>query len=495
MQKITRNKIKHLAVNIVKALRTTHREYLYGLMLMVSYMSIVLIWRSIDQRPPNWDMARHLYTAEVYARLLSEYHWLDLIWQYMYYPPILYIWAAKWQTLFGHSVVSAVASNVLWVGMTIGSMIAIGRSLRIKYAGLLGSVFFFTMPLVGSVVRDYQIDIPLTAMVALTLALLIRSKRFTSFNWSLFCGICFGLGMLTKWTYPAFVALPAVIVMLAGLSARRDRRVVLQNIITSLAVGVVIAQPWYVRNIDAVRGDFQANGAAAGVNEGDPTVLSFAGLFWYPRAILREYLWLPWLAPVVAALAHAVKSRSQGLSLETLVLLSSSLGGLLCFTLLRNKDARYIMPIFIGVSIWAGVQLASWLHKNSTQILTGVIGALITLSYLATSFLSLNANFALGPLTWWRSTGYITGSPERAQWCQEDAFVRAQSYSPNIRSIGLDTIWYNGWGNSYYAIRDKAQSTAAERTIIIERSLVLRGNTLWSCQNPDQTWVNIYWQE
>ena len=495
MHKKLHKDLKHRAARIVKALRSTHREYLYGLMFTILYMVAVLIWRSIDQRPPHWDMARHLYTAEVYSQLLSGHHWLDLIWRYMYYPPLLYIWAAKWQAVFGHSVVSAVASNVLWVGMIVGSMISIGRSLRIKYAGLLGSVFFFTMPLVGSVVRDFQIDISLTAMVALTLAVLMRTQRFTSYNWSLLCGVCFGLGMLTKWTYPAFVALPAAIVMLAGLAAKRDRRVVLQNIIVSLAVGAAIAQPWYVRNIDAVRGDFRANGSAAGVNEGDPAVWSLAGLLWYPRAMLREYLWLPWLLPVVAALAHAVKMRFQKLSLEMLILLSSSLGGLLCFTLLRNKDARYILPIFIAVGIWAGAMAASWLHKNSTQLLAGVIGSLIILSYFATSFLSLNANLTLGPLTWWRSTGYITGSPERAQWCQEDSFMKASTYSSVIQVGGIDTIWHNEWGNRYYAIREKAVAESATKPVLIRRFLVPRQDSLWSCQNPDKTWVNIYWQD
>lgn len=495
MHKKYSKSLKHFALRMLKALRTTHREYLYGLIVTIVYMAGVLIWRSIDQRPPHWDMARHLYTAEVYSQLLSGHQWLDLIWHYMYYPPLLYIWAAKWQALFGHSVMSAVVSNVLWVGLIVGSMIAIGRSLRVQYAGILGSVFFLTMPLVGSVIRDFQIDIPLTAMVALTLAVLIRTKRFTSLNWSLFCGICFGLGMLTKWTYPAFVALPAAVVMLAGLSTKHDRRLVLQNIITSLAVGTVIAQPWYVRNIDAVRGDFRANGTAAGVNEGDPAIRSLAGLLWYPRAILRDYLWLPWLAPVAAAFAHALKTRSQNLSLETLVLLSSSLGGLLCFTLLRNKDARYILPIFVGVSIWAGVQLASWLRKNPTQLLTGLIGALIVLSYLATSFISFNANLVFGPLTWWRSTGYITGSPERAQWCQEESFMRARTYSSVVQAGGIDSIWYNDWGNRYFAMREKVAAESADKPVAIVRSLVRRNDALWSCQNPDQTWVNIYWRD
>lgn len=475
----------------MQALKTTHRDYAYGMLLAFTYMLVVIVWRSIDQRPPHWDMARHLYTTEVYGQLLHGHHWLDLVWHYMYYPPVLHIWTAVWQAGFGHNVLSAVASNILWVGLLTGSMIAIGRSIKTPKSGLIASLFFLTLPLIGSIARDFQVDLPLTAMVSLSLAVLLRTNRFTSFWWSVILGVCIGLGLLTKWTYPAFVALPVLITFSVGLASKKDRRVVVQNIVTCAAIAIMIPQPWYVRNIDAIRGDFAANGSLAGLREGDPEVWSLAGWFWYPLAILREYLWLPWLVPIIASAARAVRSKLKNLTLSSVVLASSGLGGLLLFTLLRNKDARYIMPIFVGLSLWAGVEISQWLRNRAYKIYAYVVLTCLVLSYSATSFLPLNADVSFGGITLWRSTGYITGAPHREAWCQDDAFREAAKLGDSASYSGPDSIWFNDWGNRYYAARYGLNIAPPSQSVLITRSDNRAQNAHWQCQAGDGTWVSI----
>src|SRR5438093_1527407 len=70
---------------------------------------------------------------------------------------------------------------------------------------LVAAVWAFIV--VFSAIR-FQLDLPLTAIVALCLLITVKTERFRRTGYSLAVGVTCGLGMLTKPTFPIYVVAP-----------------------------------------------------------------------------------------------------------------------------------------------------------------------------------------------------------------------------------------------------------------------------------------------
>lgn len=483
----------HAAWNYLKKNR-----YLALLVLCVLvYLASTLVWVHWNTRPPHWDMGRHLYTAQQYLNLMLDGQKIPLITAYYYYPPLSYWLVALSFQFLGSSVVSAILLNLVWALILAFSFLSIAKSLKSPRAGIFAFIFFITMPLVSSVTKDFQLDFPVTAMLAANLAFLIRSNNFKRLDMSLLYGISSGLGMLTKWMFFVYAILPlgvSVVILLC----ERDRAERLKNLFLGIFLGYIIASPWYVTNYFSIKMDFLANNSAAGVREGDPAVASVAGILWYPKYVLEMYLRLPWLTPVILATGILWKKLRTGrITNEMIIIATSGLGGLLAFILLRNKDIRYIMPTFIAVSMAAGLALDKLVKRKLVILVSCLIGVCIV-SYFATSFISSGQRIPLLPifpnlpLVAWAPTGYITGAPSSEEWCLEDAVRQAKINGNSAAYIGSESIWLNRWALQYYASRaGVALLSEGEAQVIMKRDEKIQDGAFWKCQAADGSIVSL----
>ena len=122
-----------------------------------------------------------------------------------------------------------------------------------------------------------QVDLPLAAMVALALVLLVKSEGLQHTGWSAALGIVLGLGMLTKPPFAVYVAPPVVWAVLAA----RDRRA-LRNTGLALALGAVVSLPWYGPRLFGMGHQAVARSFEQAAEAGAPDVLTWAGLTFYP---------------------------------------------------------------------------------------------------------------------------------------------------------------------------------------------------------------------
>lgn len=489
-QKISKpSRVTELKNSSLYRLIYRHRYVISLLVLIFLYWLTILIWRSIETRPPHWDMARHLLTAENYLAEARAHNTINFFLAYFYYPPGLYWYTAGWMFIFGNGLFSAVSSNLLWVALLAASLYGIGRDLKRPRAGLFAGIFCLTLPLFSSVIKDFQIDAPLMALVAINLYALLRTRYFASSMWSVIYGVTLGLGMLVKWTFVGFALWPLAVVLVVAFQTTPWKHVI-KNLALAIIVGYSLAVPWYARNVDAIRLDFAANGTAAGVREGDPAVASVTGLLWYPLALLNYYWHLPWLVIQIGSLISIWRHKLYQDS-AVLTILASSLGGLLTFVALRNKDARYILPVFVGFSLLAGLFLDKLYTRHRVGAL--VLVAACGVSFLLTSFGPAWPPIAIGAnpqLTLWAPSGYITGAPTRDQWCLPAAIDHAVQAGGPYYYEGLDTIWFNQWDISYYTkLKGGVQGSVANSRTKIGRSLDLPADTTWSCQAADKSWV------
>ena len=215
----------------------------------------------------GWDPTSHLGKTLIYNNILKEIDirslFQALTWPWNR-PPLPWLPAVLLYRLFGVSTDVALMSNSFYIAVLLFSVYGIGKRLYGPGVGVLSAFLVSTYPLLFNLSRTLYTDFPLTAMVALNIYFLLRVDRFRDRLNSLFFGLAFGLGLLTKWQFLAFVAGPlAYLIVRSGaiedLRSFRERRKGSSLLIRLLGspwvhmgVGFILVTVWYLPNWDRV---------------------------------------------------------------------------------------------------------------------------------------------------------------------------------------------------------------------------------------------------
>ena len=166
-----------------------------------------------------------------------------MLWGNKQRTPLSIIPAALSQ-LGGTDPVAARLSTLLWMVLLMYLTYGIGRRLCSPEAGLLAAAAVAAMPMVMGFSRLLWIDLPLCAMSAWCVLMLLRAGNFESRRESLLLGLVVGLGMLTKYSLPIFVGPPALCFLLVALRQNPRRGRVLANVALSLAAALAVFATW-----------------------------------------------------------------------------------------------------------------------------------------------------------------------------------------------------------------------------------------------------------
>src|SRR3989475_7199182 len=170
----------------------------------------VALWLAIDNRPPEWDHANHLERVVACARDLATGDWRKILERSSFYPPIVPCAAALAYRLLPTALAAAQVVMLLFLGAGMAATYALGRALADGTAGVAGAWIFGSAPFVVFSALRFQLDLPLAALVAVALLVLIRTEGFTRVGWSLVAGGGFAVGMLTKPPFAAYLLPPVV---------------------------------------------------------------------------------------------------------------------------------------------------------------------------------------------------------------------------------------------------------------------------------------------
>lgn len=472
MQRIKRNMRAFLS--------KPHNDYIL-IGAMVGIISIAnLVWIFSEGRPPHWDMARHLWNSLNYLELFQQHNLDSMLSAYHYYPPSIYFVALPFYILFGASIPTAVFSNVIFIAIGAFSMYALGEELWNRRTGLLAVLFLLCSPMLVTQFKEFQIDAPLTALTALTLYLIVRSREFVSTKFSILLGISLGLGLLTKWTYGFIIAAPLGLAILSSLllTFREKAWRRLGNVVACLVSAYTVASVWYITNIKQLKFDLALNGVGAGAREGDPVVGSLASNIWYGWNLISNQLYLiPSLFLLVGLVYLFTKKKHIWANRYPLVLV---IGVLLFFTLLRNKDARYTLPAMVGISVLATYWITQLKQKTQIAISIGLIAYLMVMFYVISfgiRWLPSQIRLTGGtyPITGFAQRGYLIGPPSDENWHLSNVFARIGKLPASQRYVyysGTDTIWFNNWDLTYYTKLNSATLVTSpdKATVILTRT-------------------------
>ena len=331
------------------------RPRLLVALLFAVLCAVSATWVQIDRRPPEWDHANHLERAvDCYRsfRSVSDSGGREIIEASSFYPPVVTCIAGALYFVFPIAPLTAQAVMMGFLGLAMTCVYALGRRLSSPETGLWAAFFLGTAPFVVFSLTNFQLDLPLAAMVALALYALVRAEAFTDARWSLTLGVALGLGMLTKPPFAIYVLPPFLWSVWRAMRAPARARG-LGWAAGALAVAFAIALPWYGPRLLGLPLQILSRSFKQAAEQQNPEPLTVAGLSYYPRTLATQLGLLAGLLLLWGLWAIRRNRAARPLLwLATLVPFA-------VFSLIQNKNLRYTLPILPAAALVAAIGLGS----------------------------------------------------------------------------------------------------------------------------------------
>jgi hypothetical protein len=340
----------------------------------ILYIGLTCWWLTQDRSIPVYDAGSHLETAFLFRGMLRAGNLLGPFNFNEVYPPLGYVPGVLASLIGGVNIASPIiGENLVFVPLLVLGCYQTGRLLFGPTAGMFAAIFILGSPLLISQFHVFMLDAQMTAMIAVSIWLILASDNFARTGVAGLAGLAVGLGMLIKVQFPLYVAGLGLVVLLCG--GWRNWR----GLATFALVAVVIAAPWYIDHLSEFGRitEIAGTGPGAGVPPGNaPATLSVTNLLWYFWSVLNSQLLAPLFVLLVGgALSMAVRlvrrREAKGVRFELLM------GGFLTWliiTLTPHHDIRYGMPMLtyfavIGTGWIVGLPRAGRLLATAVLLL------------------------------------------------------------------------------------------------------------------------------
>ncbi len=274
------------------------------------FIGITCWWLAKDRSIPIFDAGLHLNLALNVQKELAAGNLGTALTLSVPYPPFAYLIGSLGITIGGVGVAPPIiAENLVFVTLLALGCYKVGRLAFSPLAGLLAVVFALGSPLVAAQFHVFMTDAPETAMVSVSVWLVIASEGFTKLRTCAVAGVAVGLGMLTKEPFPIFVLGVGLVTLWRG--GRRAW----PGVAVFAAIALALALPWYIHEHALIQGigdqataSSSAYQSAAGPAPKDiaPPRLSFANLEWYTWNLDNVELGLPLLLLAAAGFVWTV---------------------------------------------------------------------------------------------------------------------------------------------------------------------------------------------
>jgi hypothetical protein len=348
-----------------------------------AFVGLTWWWLTQDRSIPIYDAGDHLETVIRYHHLLQAGDLLGPFNHTSQYPPLAHLIGALATFVGGVNVASPiVGENLVFVSLLTLGCYQTGRLLFGARAGLLAAIFVLGSPLLIAQFHVFMLDAPETALVAVSMWLILASEDFSRGRMAGLAGLAVGCGLLVKVTFPFFLA--GIVLTALARGGWRHRR----GLAAFAAVALVVGGPWYIDHLSELGTIARLGGASSGAVPGNlPPTLSTANLTWYFWSTLNSQLFAPLFVLVLGGTiwtisALARRREVRGPRLEFLV------GGFvawLAVTLTPHHDIRYDMPLMPYLAV-VGAGWIVHLPRAARLAATGVLVLAVAANTLGTTF-------------------------------------------------------------------------------------------------------------
>jgi hypothetical protein len=314
---------------------------------------VTTVWVSIDRRPPQWDHANHLERAVHCREILagpSGDRLSKIVEMSSFYPPLVPC-AAGILYLFAPAIpLTSQTVMLIFLAGALVSLYLLGRLLFDPATGLLAALIFGTAPFVVFSATNFQLDLPLAAVVIATTLALAATEGFERRGPSWAAGALSALGLLTK---PPFVVylLPALGLAAWKMFRSEDRRGRLVNFGGAIAIPIALALPWYGPRLFGLPMQVLNRSFKQAAESGYPDALTASSLLFYPRTFPYQFGLLAGLLFLLGVWALRSARGGRG------ILLGSFFVPFALFLFVQNKNLRYTLPLLPVAALIASVGL------------------------------------------------------------------------------------------------------------------------------------------
>ncbi len=170
------------------------------------------------------------------------------------WPNFVFLSSSFFSLFFGNALLIVKLTQFIYFFILFLSTYTIAKEITDRKAGLLAMFLVSMYPLVFESSRQYSLDFPLTAFVALAINLLLKTNYFANLRYSVFLGISCGIAMLIKGQFILFFIFPFLMVLSRCLSRKNRNQFsasILLNIFIFFITGVLISSLWWGNKISS----------------------------------------------------------------------------------------------------------------------------------------------------------------------------------------------------------------------------------------------------
>ena len=343
-----RHKLKWLSERL-KAVAIKNKWRLAFLVVAVAYGIILLL--NLTNQPMNWDEITHLNGAlylnsGLYGKFVSN----------AFYPPLFDIVTSASFSMFGVSLFAARLVPAFFSILSLWAVFELAYSMYGEKVALLSAVLLAVMPGYFWLSRMSLLETMLDFFFVVALLFFFRWIQNRKDRNLVLSGLAVGLGFLTKYQMMAagLVMVLSILFLLRGQFKRAFSRFALV-----VVAAVLVVVPWFIAAYQVyASGIFSQWLYALQVGNPERSVYSLR----YPSPIfyLIEMVW-PYntIHPIslflyvigLAGLGYLAYRHTKGDKYVLIWFISV----LVFFTLIANKEWRYVLPLFPALAISAAV--------------------------------------------------------------------------------------------------------------------------------------------
>lgn len=325
-----------------------------------------LIWAYLNQVPPFYDTAGHTVLTYIYVQLFQGNLVADNLQKFFqfspYYPPFMFIGSSFIPLLFGFTYKYLQYWAVIFISISTLFLYLYTKKLtKNSWWALFSASFFIFFPHIWEQSRYFMLDLPLTTFILISLYFLEKSQYLKK---PLPTGLFFvfaSFAQLTKWYAGIYLAIPFLFALYTSFKRSKISRKIWIQLGIYLGLASLFIFPWYAANFQRILNDLALFSKP---DFGDPThIFSLKNLTFYLILLINyqvvsiQFIWL------IISLILWVKSKLASKSYFLLQIIS--IYGF--FTLVGNKNLRYLMPLLPFLAIIMGYGLYK-IYRQSRRL-------------------------------------------------------------------------------------------------------------------------------
>lgn len=358
-----------------------------GILSVVLIISVFILiniwWLRVDNKMPIPDTAWHFGISIAVWNLFFNFSMegLRFFAACAWHPPFVGIIVRPFYFLLGHNLDSAVIiMNLIFLPILVFSVYGIikfctGRAID----GVLGCVVLLSYPEIIILSRYYLLDLPLAAMVSLSIYSLMRSELFNFKKYSILFGVAAGFSILTKEIFILFILGPLLYAF-----SRINNKKQIKNFIFSMLLFIFIAGLWYF----PVAKTFTLNA----IRETDRGILNSYGLFCNTAPLTKYFTIIGNQTGYINYIFFCI--------------------GLIFFLLKRNKN----IGILIAWLIVSYLFILSWRMLEDYKFQVSILPAMAIITIVGFSCLTKKLKFFVYPLLFIASILQFSASTCNLSW-------------------------------------------------------------------------------